>query len=70
MAQGPPYASVYTTMSKHPILSLPVVCLETANHDLTLGDVVEGYTTVIGTKGHRCLHFSTSALGLGFDDDL
>jgi hypothetical protein len=38
-------------MSKHPILSLPVVCLETANHDLTLGGVAEGSTTVIGTKG-------------------
>ena len=31
------------------VLALPVVCLATANFDLTLRDVVQGKATVIGT---------------------
>jgi hypothetical protein len=31
------------------ILALPVVCLETANFDFRLEDIVQGQNTVIGT---------------------
>lgn len=38
-----------TITSEQQLLRLPVVCLATANFDLTVQDVVQGKATVIGT---------------------
>jgi NDP-sugar pyrophosphorylase family protein len=46
----PPVVIMKSTCSiAEQIVSLPVVCLATANYDLKISDVIEGKNTVIGT---------------------